>query len=207
MKMETEKQETTLMTWLTKRREPFQFMLELSMLGSVLIFAFILLVYLFRSQEPNWQDIALPRIFWLSTALIIISSGTLYSAWSAFRNEHFLNYRIMLGMTFALGLAFVVIQIIGWSDMLQSGIRMEDNIAAAFIYMISGLHVVHILGGLFFLGKILLEALQNHRYLDAYVYSVNPPNQLRVRLTTLFWHFVDGLWILLFLFLLYHHRR
>ncbi|WP_255157749.1 cytochrome c oxidase subunit 3 [Siphonobacter sp. BAB-5385] len=196
------------MTWLSKRREPFGFMLRLAMFGSVLIFVFVLLAYILRRHgDTNWDNVTLPRIFWLSTAVILASSATLHSAKSAFRKEHFLNYRIMLGLTLALGVSFVVLQIIGWNEMLQRGISMQGSPAGAFIYMISGLHVLHIVGGLFFLARSFWEALRNHKYLDAYVYSVNPPNQLKLNLMTLYWHFVDILWILLFAFMVYNHRR
>jgi cytochrome c oxidase subunit 3 len=191
--------------WLTKRREPFRFMLVLGLGGSVLIFGFLLLIYLARKGATGWEDVALPRIFWLSTAAMLNSSYTLHSANVAFRHERFLNYRIMMGATLALGLLFVVLQVLGWAEMLRGGVRLGPNVAGAFIYVISGLHVFHILIGLIFLIIVFRDALRNKRYLDAFVYSVNPPNQLKLSLVTFYWHFVDALWLVLFAFLLYHH--
>ena len=150
---------------------------------------------------------ALPRVFWFSTALMLLSSGSLYSASRALRSEHFLNSRLMLTLTLLLGLSFLAMQLLGWSQMLQQGQTAARSVAAAFVYVLSGLHVFHLLIGLFFLGKALYDALRHRRYADAYVYSVNPSNQARLGLITLFWHFLDALWLVVFLFLLYHHRR
>ncbi|SDM78968.1 cytochrome c oxidase subunit 3 [Siphonobacter aquaeclarae] len=193
--------------WLSRRHEPYRFMLALAMLGSVLVFLIILVVYLYRRHGANWSEVTLPRIFWLSTAFILASSATLQSAVSAFKREHFLNYRIMLGLTFFLGILFVIMQMIGWGDMIGHGIRMENSPPGSFIFLISGLHIAHILGGLYFLSRAFLEAIRNRKYLDAYIYSVNPPNQLKLSLVTLYWHFVDVLWILLFAFMIYFHRK
>lgn len=196
-----------MLNWLTKRREPFRFMLLLGMGGSVLIFGFLLAIYLVRKGDSGWRDVALPRLFWLSTATILNSSYTLRSANVAFRREHFLNYRIMMGTTLGLGVLFVVLQVLGWAEMLSAGVKLGPNIAGAFIYLISGLHIVHILVGLVFLVIVFRDALRNKKYLDAFVYSVNPPNQLKLNLVSFYWHFVDALWLVLFCFLLYHHPK
>ncbi|PKK38208.1 cytochrome oxidase subunit III [Siphonobacter sp. SORGH_AS_0500] len=183
-------------------------MLRLSMMGSVLFFLFIIIAYMLRRHgDEQWSEVTLPRIFWFSTTVILTSSLTLHSAVKAFQKEHFLNYRIMLGLTLALGIAFVVFQIIGWRQMFVRNTSIQDNVAEGFIYIISGLHVLHILGGLFFMLRNFIQAIRNHKYLDSYVYSVNPPNQLKIRLMTYYWHFVDVLWILLFAFMVYNHRR
>lgn len=182
-------------------------MLLLGMGGSALIFGFLLALYLFRKGDSGWRDVALPRLFWLSTATILNSSYTLRSANVAFRREHFLNYRIMMGTTLALGVLFVVLQVLGWTEMRNAGVKLGPNIAGAFIYLISGLHIVHILIGLFFLVVVFRDALRNKKYLDAFVYSVNPPNQLKLSLVSFYWHFVDALWLILFCFLLYHHPK
>ncbi len=208
VKASDEKRSSDSMTWLTKRREPLGFMLRLSMMGSVILFLFILVAYLLRRHgDDQWSEVTLPRIFWFSTTVILVSSLTLHSAGKAFQKEHFLNYRIMLGLTMVLGIAFVIFQVIGWREMFQRSATIQDHVAEGFIYIISGLHVVHILGGLVFMARNLWQAVRNHKYLDSYVYSVNPPNQLKIRLMSFYWHFVDILWLLLFAFMVYNHRR
>jgi len=191
----------------TKRREPLHFLLWLGISSSVLIFTVILGIYIVRKVGPSWQNTPLPGVFWLSTVVILLSSVSLHEAKDAFNKERFALYRTCLTITLLLGMAFMGMQGYGWLQMTEQGILMQDNPSAGFVYVLTGLHVVHILGGLVFMGILFREATKNRSYVDSFVYSVNPPNQLRVRLMTIYWHFVDVLWLFLFLFLLYHHAN
>jgi cytochrome c oxidase subunit III len=188
----------------TKRREPFAFMLYLAMVGSALLFFFLILVFI--AKETRNQDIPMkiPGVFWWSTWVILTSSATLYWANKAFRQERFRSYRLNISLTLIAGLLFIILQGFGWRNMLLSGITMSNNTGGMFIYILSGLHILHTLGGLIALGSANKDAFQRMEYVDSYVYSVNPPNQLKIKLITLYWHFIDVLWVVLFLFLLYH---
>ena len=174
--------------------------------GSVLLFTVLLGVYIVRQSSPGWSDVALPVVFVLSTLVILLSSLTLRNANRAFRREHFSGFRINIATTLVLGTLFMLLQGWGWRQMIRSGVGLEGNPAGGFIYIISGVHLLHILIGLVFIGITLAEALRRRAYVEAFVYSVNPPNQLKIKLITLYWHFVDILWIVLFIFLLIHHR-
>jgi cytochrome c oxidase subunit III len=189
----------------TKRREPMQFLLWLGIGGSMLLFASLLAVYLIRRVGPNWPEITLPGVFWISTFAMLLSSVTMHEAHRAFQRERFPVYRACLGTTLALGVSFVLMQVWGWMQMLDQGIGLRDNAPGAFVYLLSGLHLLHIAGGLAFLGVAFWSSIKNMSYVDAFIYSVNPPNRLKVKLITIYWHFVDVLWIFLFLFLLFQH--
>jgi cytochrome c oxidase subunit III len=188
----------------TKRREPFAFMLYLAMVGSALLFFFLILVFI--TKETRNQDIPMkiPGVFWWSTWVILTSSATLYWANKAFRQERFRSYRLNISLTLIAGILFIILQGFGWRNMLLSGITMSNNTGGMFIYILSGLHILHTLGGLIALASANKDAFQRMEYVDSYVYSVNPPNQLKIKLITLYWHFIDVLWVVLFLFLLYH---
>lgn len=190
---------------ITRRREPFRFMVWLGIAGSVLIFTVLLAIYAVRSTGPGWAEVRLPLVFLLSTVVILLSSLTLHNANRSFKNEQFAGYRANLTATLTLGMAFIVLQGWGWRHLILAGVMLENNPAGGFVYIISGLHLLHILLGLIFLAVALAEAMRRTAYVDAFVYSVNPPNQLKLRLLTLYWHFVDVLWVALFLFLLIHH--
>ena len=189
-----------------KRREPFQFMLYLAMLGSMLIFGLFTFIYMARKTPAHWANFALPSAFWVSTGVILLSSFTLHQANHAFYRDQFSRYKWLTGLTLALGVVFIALQYAGWEKMLQMDVLLQNNMAGAFIYVISGVHVLHIMGGLFFLAITFINAVRRTTYVDAFVYSVNPPNRLKLKLVTLYWHFVDALWVYLFLFFLYHHR-
>jgi cytochrome c oxidase subunit 3 len=190
---------------LTKRREPYQFMLYLGMLGSVLIFLMFTFIYLMRKSDTGWANFRLPVAFWLSTGVILLSSLALHGANQAFRQEQFMGYRWLIGVTLALGGAFMGLQYVGWGEMHRMQVLLRNNAAGAFIYVITGVHLLHIMGGLFLLAITFINAVRRTTYVDAFVYSVNPPNQLKLKLVTVYWHFVDALWVYLFLFFLYHH--
>ncbi len=190
---------------LTKRREPFRFMVWLGIASSVSIFTMLLVAYVVRQTGPGWATIKLPNVFLISTGVILLSSFTLRNAIQAFRHERFTSYRTNMATTFGLGILFVVLQAWGWRQMIRAGIELEGNPAGGFIYIISGVHLIHILVGLIFLAILLAEAMRRRLYVDSFVYSVNPPNSLKIRLITLYWHFVDILWLGLFTFLVIHH--
>ena len=190
---------------ITKRREPFRFMVWLGIASSVLLFTVVLVVYIIRRSASDWTDVKLPNVFLLSTIAIVLSSLTLHNANQAFRHERFDSYRSNMGTTLVLGTLFILLQGWGWRQMIRSGIGLTGNPSGSFVYIISGIHLLHILIGLIFILIALAEALRRRPYVDSFVYSVNPPNQLKIRLITLYWHFVDVLWIVLFIFLIIHH--
>ena len=190
--------------WLTKRREPFAFMLYLAMVGSALLFLFLIFVFIAKESRNQDIPIKIPGMFWASTFVILASSATLYWANKAFRQERFRSYRLNISLTLIAGIFFIILQGLGWRKMLLAGITMSNNTGGMFIYILSGLHIAHTLGGLIALAFANRDAFQRMEYVDAYVYSVNPPNQLKIKLITLYWHFIDILWIALFMFLLYH---
>lgn len=190
---------------MTKRREPFRFMVWLGIASSIMLFTILLVAYIIRRTGPGWTDAKLPNVFLLSTVVIVLSSYTLNNANKAFRHERFNSYRMGMTSTLLLGVLFILLQAWGWHQMAQAGVKLYGNPSGGFVYIISGIHLLHILVGLILLCVVLAEALRRRPYIDSFVYSVNPPNQLKLRLITLYWHFVDVLWLALFVFLLAHH--
>lgn len=180
-------------------------MVWLGIASSTMLFTMLLVAYVVRSAGSNWSMVKLPLVFLISTAVILLSSFTLNNARIAFRHERFGNYRTNLATTLSLGILFMLLQGWGWRDLIRAGVRLEGNPAGGFIYIISGLHLLHILIGLILLGIVMSEALLRRPYVESFVYSVNPPNRLKIKLIILYWHFVDILWLGLFLFLLVHH--
>jgi len=188
----------------SKRREPLQFMLYLGILGSALLFFFVLFVFVRREFDNQDLRVPIPNSFWISTLAIILSSGTISGARYFFDNEKFNDYRLAISITFALGIVFLASQAWGWRELFNQNIRLDNDTAGSFVYILSGLHLAHTIGGILTLVVVLYDAFRNKTYVDSFVYSVNPPNQLRLKLTTIYWHFIDILWLILSVFLLYH---
>ncbi|MGA0556324.1 cytochrome c oxidase subunit 3 [Larkinella sp. VNQ87] len=191
--------------FITRRREPKRFMLWLCIAGSVLTFTVVLLAYMVRKGGGDWRAVSLPTVFLASTGVIVASSLTLHIANGAFRHERFMQYRLYLGTTLFLGALFVVLQVLGWEELMSRGVYLKTTPSGSFLFLLSGLHLLHIVLGLVLLAIAFAEALRRIPYVEAFVYSVNPPNRLKISLFTLYWHFVDVLWLYIFCFLLYHH--
>jgi cytochrome c oxidase subunit III len=187
-----------------QRREPFKFMLQLAIFGSGLMFLFLLTSYLnLERPDAGYAKIIIPKIFYVSTLLMVISSLTLHLANMYFKEDKYLNYRVLMGVTLTLGIAFIALQLIGWQQLFTQEGDVKNS--KGFIYMLSGLHILHIVIGLGFLIKIFVEALKRMSYVESFIYSVNPPNQLKINLIIFYWHFVDVLWLVLFAFLLWRN--
>jgi cytochrome c oxidase subunit 3 len=187
------------------RKDPYLTMLWLGIIGSILVFFFLSITYIALKKSPEWINFNLPVIFWVSTGAILLSSGTLHIANRSFKKEHFSTYRSMLGITFALGLTFTASQILGWYELQKAGVFIKGNLSGAYIYIFSGLHLAHILGGIAVLLYAFRDAVRSSSYIDSYIQSLNPIKRARLKLISVYWHFVDILWIYLFVFFLCHH--
>lgn len=188
----------------SRRREPFTFMLQLGIAGSAILFLFILFVFLKKDYDHHLIPVPLPTIFTFSTIAIVASSLTLVLSKKAFYQENFKQYRFFITATFVLGILFMGLQLVGWQQLLSADIRLDNHTGGAFVYVLSGIHIFHTLVGIVALAYLIKEAFSNQDYVDSFIYSVNPPNQLRLKLTSMYWHFIDILWLILYLFLLVH---
>lgn len=184
---------------------PYLTMLLFLMLGSGVLFLFTTGLYVARWGDPSWADFKLPVVFWVSTALMAISSYTLYQANQCRKAESYDELKTWLGITLLLGLGFAVGQVVGWVQMVQAGI-VASNLAGAFIYLLSGLHAAHVLGALWLMARVYNQAYKSESYVDAYiVQQLNPVAQTYFKLAMYFWHFVDVLWLVLFAVFLIKH--
>ena len=186
----------------TKRREPLGFMLWLGVVGSSLLFTSIFIIFLLQVHREIGHMVLLPDMFWLSTLVILFSSITLHEANLAFASDRFLHYRVFLGITLLLGVIFILLQVGGWAEMHRAGTFDGVSTSGGLIYLLTGLHLLHIFGGVIYLGVLFQKAVKNRSYVDSFVYSVNAPNRLRIKLLTRYWHFTGALWLVVFLFLI-----
>ena len=138
--------------------------------------------------------IALPHAFMYSTAVIIISSVTLFLASRAAKQLQFAKQRLFLWLTALLGIAFFAIQVYAWSVLVKMGVYFTNpNASQSFIYVFTGMHLLHILGGL----GLLFHALSG-----SYKNIPQVKNLFRMEFAGIFWHFIDIIWIYLYVFLL-----
>lgn len=175
---------------------PQKFGLWIGLASIVMMFAGWTSAYLVRQAGGNWLEFKMPTVFFTSTIVILISSVFLHLSYKAFLKENTIVYRSFLLVSFILGIAFVVLQYQGWTSLKEIGVTLTENPSGSFIYVISGMHVVHVLGGIVVLFVALLHAF-------GLPHKVTQKRKLRFEMTYTYWHFVDFLWLYLIMFFIY----
>ena len=181
------------MTGQRQKMHPHKFTLWVAIGSITMMFAGLTSAYIVKRNQPNWLTFELPIIFWYSTAVIILSSVTIWFGKKYFAQQQMAKYRQMLLLTTLLGVLFVVMQFIGFRQLWADGITLTKNVAYSFLFIIVGLHAVHVIGGVIALIVIFFKAFSRRTK----NYSSVP-----VDLIGTYWHFVDFLWIYLLAFLL-----
>jgi cytochrome c oxidase subunit 3 len=149
----------------------------------------------YSGGKGHGLNIILPSAFMYSTAVLVISSITLFIASKAAKQLQLSRQRLFLGVTMALGIVFLLVQIYAWYILTyKMGIYFTDpNASRTFVYVMSGMHLLHIIGGLIFLAAALLGSIKG-------IPQVR--NLYRMEMASIFWHFLDIIWIYLYVFLL-----
>ena len=163
------------------------------------LFITIGIIYFERSKSGlNWQHISVPHALWLSTALILMSSWTLESARSSFGRRNSVRYVRTLTITMCIGLAFLASQVFALHELVAQGIYLRRNPHSSLFYVVTVAHGFHLLGGMGALAYLLTRAANN----PAVVLLDYKRQQGRGSVTSLYWHFLTGIWLVIFLCLL-----
>ena len=172
---------------------PVKFILWLFILSSIMLFAGITSAYIVRQAEGNWKIFDLPSMFYYTTVLILLSSATMHWSYLQAKKFNLRNQKIGLWITFVLGVVFLIGQYQGWKELVNSKVFFSGNPAESFVYVISGFHAVHIIAGLIIMLTAMIGVHSNIN---------QTKNVFRMELSSVFWHFIDILWIYLFVFLM-----
>ncbi|MFD1143859.1 heme-copper oxidase subunit III [Larkinella insperata] len=178
----------------TLSMNPKKFILWLFVVSIVMLFAAMTSAYLVRRAEGNWLEFEIPSIFWYSTVVLLISSASMHWAYRAAKKDDLGVLRTAISITFAFGLAFLVMQFVGWQDLVAQNVFFVGNPAGSFMYVFTGLHAFHLVSGLI----VILFALR-----AAFQLKIHSKNLNQIEICATYWHFLDVLWVYLFGFLLY----
>jgi cytochrome c oxidase subunit III len=163
----------------------------------LMMFTALTSAYIVRAASANdWLPLPVPRVLWLSTALILISSVTLEIARRSIKRHYFSQYRNWLGITTVLGAGFLVAQLLVWRALVRQGVYIASNPHSSFFYLLTATHGLHLAGGLLALFYLLVR--QQFRRQDE---TLIGKRIAAADAVTLYWHFMDALWIYLFLLL------
>jgi cytochrome c oxidase subunit 3 len=140
----------------------------------------------------------LPKILWVSTAVILISSVTIELARRSLKQDRNSAYRSWLVNTVVLGGAFVVTQLLAWRQLVKQGVYLASNPYNSFFYLLTAAHGVHLVGGLAALTFLMLRTTRKRDTLEGELRRVGAAEA-----ATIYWHFMDALWVGLFLLLMF----
>ncbi len=164
--------------------------------------------YMVREAQGNWRYYHLPATFWYSTFVIIASSVTMFMGVKAFKRREMPRYRMLISATLGLGVVFGLLQLLGFYELYHqlqqvringqvlneaATVRINGNPSESFLFIIAGLHLTHLLGGVVALVIVFFRAFRKH---------VKIYNTTGLEIVATYWHFVDVLWIYLFVFFL-----
>jgi cytochrome c oxidase subunit III len=172
---------------------PKKFALWLFLVTVFMIFAALSSAYIVRQSDGNWLLFELPNLFFMTTIMILVSSGTMHWAYLSVKKDNLETAKLAIGITTVLGVGFLIGQYLAWGEMVSGNIYLVGNPSGSFVYVISGLHGFHIVGGLVFLLIVLVSVFQ---------LKIHSKNLLRIEMCATYWHFLGGLWLYLFVFLL-----
>ncbi|HEY8512568.1 MAG TPA: cytochrome c oxidase subunit 3 [Cyclobacteriaceae bacterium] len=178
---------------------PKKFALWLFMASVMMVFAALTSAYIVRQAEGNWMVFDLPSLFWINTGIILVSSVTLHWGYISAKRDDLATVKLAVGITTILGVGFLVGQWFAWEQMVAANVYLVGDrpaaVSGSFVYVISGLHGLHIVSGIVFLLIVLVAAFR---------YEIHSKNLTRMEMCLTYWHFLDGLWLYLFLFMLFN---
>jgi cytochrome c oxidase subunit 3 len=179
-----------------RKARSYKLLLLFAMISMFMMFAGLTSAYLVSSSRKDWiHTMILPPAFTISTIVIILSSITIHLAKKAIQKDNRKKTTLFLLTTLALGLTFVFLQFKGFSQVVEMGYFFtgsESTVTSSFLYVLTILHLAHLAAGIF----SLLIIIYNH-----FKQKYNSIQSTGIELGAMFWHFLDILWVYLFLFL------
>jgi cytochrome c oxidase subunit 3 len=170
-----------------------KFALWLFCVSVVMIFGALTSAYIVRQAEGNWLIFELPQLFWINTGIILASSMTMHWAYHSAKRDRLESVKVGMVITTILGVAFLIGQYLAWGDLVDQKVYLVGNPSGSFVYILSGLHGLHIVGGVVFLLIVLASTFK---------YKVHSKSLNQIEMCVTYWHFLGGLWLYLFVFLL-----
>lgn len=179
------------------RLHPRKLMMWMAMASMFMVFAGLTSAFILQSGSAKWVIFKLPIAFWFSTVVIMASSYTMSKAVTFFKSREKQRYKTFVSFTLILGILFIALQLLGFADLYKQNITLQGSASNGFLFIISGLHIAHMAGAIIALVIV---------YLTAFRKKVKIYNSTSIEIMSLFWHFVDGLWIYLFIFFLLNFK-
>jgi cytochrome c oxidase subunit 3 len=158
----------------------------------VMFFAAFTSIFIVLRASREWVHTPMPVIIWVNTGMLVLSSAALEIARRGLRHGHRTAFNVLWTAGTALGVAFLAGQYVAWRQLMDTGLHVNSNPSSAFFYIFTATHAAHILGGVLALIYVNVQALR---------LRLGPGKRTIADLSTVYWHFVDGIWIYLLVLL------
>lgn len=178
------------------KMHPKKFAMWLFMVSVVMLFAAFTSAYVVKQSDGVWLDFQLPALFDYTTAIIILSSVSMHWAVISAKKNLIKMIRLALGVTFVLGSLFLIGQLMAWAELVEADVHFVGNPAGSFLYVLTGIHGLHLVSAVIFLIVVLYSAFQ---------YKIHSKSLVQLEICATYWHFLGGLWLYLYLFLALNH--
>ncbi|NUM51096.1 MAG: cytochrome c oxidase subunit 3 [Flavobacteriales bacterium] len=168
-------------------------------IGSIVMLfaAFTSAAIVSKAASKVWVTFTMPSMFYVSTIVIVISSFTFYLAGNSAKKNETGKTTLWVLFTLLLGILFTIFQVMAWNDLVNQGVFFAGKQSVAgssYMYVLSGMHLLHLLGGLIAMAVVLSKSAAK---------KYTSENNLGIQLAGIYWHFLGGLWVYLFLFLFF----
>ena len=169
-----------------------KFALWLFIVSICMLFAGLTSAYIVKKSDGRWLQFDMPDMFLYSTVVLVLSSVAMHWTYLKAKDNSLKEVKIGITATAAIAMVFFYMQYLSWVKLVSQDVFLVGNPSGSFVYIFSGLHLAHLIGGLVFLLVVFLDTMN---------YKVHSKSMLAIEMCTTYWHFLGGLWIYLYLFL------
>ena len=169
-----------------------KFALWLFIVSICMLFAGLTSAYIVKKSDGRWLQFDMPDMFLYSTLVLVLSSVAMHWTYLKAKDNSLKAVKIGITATAAIAIAFFYMQYLSWIKLVAQDVFLVGNPSGSFVYIFSGLHLAHLIGGLVFLLVVFLDTMN---------YKVHSKSMLAIEMCTTYWHVLGILWIYLYLFL------
>lgn len=162
--------------------------------------------YIYSRIQSGQPPIQIPLLFYANTVFLVASSYFIHKASYAYVDDETQRYKSYLGITLVLSTLFLVFQIVSWQQMVNMNNSLSSSIMSSYLYVLSGVHLLHLVAGIPFLAIFFYDAMQRLKEpTSSMLYLSDEDKRRKLKLISIYWHFLDALWLYLLLFFVVNH--
>ncbi|MFW5760611.1 MAG: cytochrome c oxidase subunit 3 [Cyclobacteriaceae bacterium] len=183
---------------------PHKMILYLFILGSSIIFIFMLVAYFFNMPDNSLYQFTFPKVFIISLIIMLLSSFSLSHMSYAVEKEQLTRLRNYMLIAFILGLSFAIFQYIGWQQLKNQDLFLAGKAAPTYLYLITGMHLVHFTSAMIMLSIYMIDVYRFEKDpVKILIFVTNPYEQTKLEILNTYWQYLNILWMILFFYFLY----